>query len=106
MIRKLFGKGLFKATAFICGIALLVYIGLEYPPVLTRLGNFNLGLISVGSAILPGKWGGVVENTLRFGFGADKALLVTEAVFLVKLPLWPIATLCRKIFGQRQTATA
>jgi hypothetical protein len=99
IIRRLLGRGFFKTVGVVGGIALIVYVGYYYPPYLTKVGDANLWLISAATKLVPGTWGGIVENGLRFGFAADRAMLLVEAAALVKLALWPVTLICRQICG-------
>ena len=101
MIRNLFGKGLFKTIGIVGGLALIVYVGLKYPAVLSKTGDMNLWIVRNSTKLIPGEWGGVVENFFRFGMGADKLLLMAEAAGLIKIALYPFAMLCRTLFGKR-----
>jgi hypothetical protein len=78
------GHGLFKGTALVAAFALIVAIWFWDAPLLTETADYNLWLIKTATGILPGGWPSKVESALRI-FGADRALLLTEAVLLAKL---------------------
>ena len=78
------GRGIFKGTALIAAFALIVAIWFEDAALLTETADYNLWMIKIATGLLPGDWPGRVESALRM-FGADRALLLTEAVLLAKL---------------------
>jgi hypothetical protein len=78
------GRGIFKGTALIAAFALIVIVWFWDAALLTETADYNLWMIKVGTGMLPGDWPSRVESALRM-FGADRALLLTEAVLLVKL---------------------
>jgi hypothetical protein len=80
------GRGIFKGTALIAAFALIVAVWFWDPALLTGAADGNLWMIRVGTGMLPGEWPSRVESALRM-FGADRALLLTEAVLLAKLAL-------------------
>ena len=80
------GRGIFKGTALIAAFALIVAIWFEDAALLTETADYNLWMIKIATGLLPGDWPGRVESALRM-FGADRALLLTEAVLLAKLVL-------------------
>ena len=78
------GRGIFKGTALIAAFALIVAIWFEDAALLTETADYNLWMIKIATGLLPGDWPGRVESALRM-FGADRALLLSEAVLLAKL---------------------
>jgi hypothetical protein len=80
------GRGLFKGTALIAAFALIVAVWLRDAALLTATADYNLWLIRAASGLLPGDWPSRVESALRM-FGADRALLLSEAVLLAKMML-------------------
>jgi hypothetical protein len=57
---------------------------------LTRAADENLRLIRATTRLLPVDWSSRVESALRI-FGADRALLLIEAVAVVKLMMLAVA---------------
>jgi hypothetical protein len=78
------GRGIFKGTALIAAFALIVAVWLWDAALLTEAADYNLWAIKTATRYLPGDWPSKVESALRM-FGADRALLLTEAVLLAKL---------------------
>ena len=78
------GRGLFKGTALVAAFALIVVVWFQDAALLTETADGNLWIIKTATGILPGDWPSKVESALRI-FGADRALLLTEAVLLAKL---------------------
>jgi hypothetical protein len=78
------GRGIFKGTALVAAFALIVAIWFQDAALLTETADYNLWMIKIATGLLPGDWPGRVESALRM-FGADRALLLTEAVLLAKL---------------------
>ena len=78
------GRGIFKGTALVAAFALIVAIWFQDAALLTETADYNLWMIKIATGLLPGDWPGRVESALRM-FGADRALLVSEAVLLAKL---------------------
>jgi hypothetical protein len=80
------GRGLFKGTALVAAFALIVTVWFWDAALLTETADGNLWAIKRVTGTLPGDWPGRVESALRM-FGADRALLLTEAVLLAKLAM-------------------
>jgi hypothetical protein len=78
------GRGIFKGTALIAAFALIVAVWFWDAALLTETADRNLSIIKTVTGLLPGDWSSRVESALRM-FGADRALLLTEAVLLAKL---------------------
>jgi hypothetical protein len=78
------GRGLFKGTALVAAFALIVAVWFWDAALLTETADYNLWMIKTATGMLPRDWPSRVESALRM-FGADRALLLTEAVVLAKL---------------------
>ena len=78
------GRGIFKGTALVAAFALIIAIWFQDTTLLTKTADYNLWMIKIATGLLPGDWPSRVESALRM-FGADRALLLTEAVLLAKL---------------------
>ena len=78
------GRGIFKGTALVAAFALIVAVWFWDAAALTETADYNLWIIKKVTGTLPGDWPSRVESALRM-FGADRALLLTEAVLLAKL---------------------
>ena len=83
-IVRLIGRLLFKGAALVGAFVLIVGMWLWDASLLTRAADENLRLIKAISQFLPEDWASKVESGLRI-FGADRALLLTEAIALAKL---------------------
>jgi hypothetical protein len=83
-IVRLTGRLLFKGAALVGAFVLIVGLWLWDASLLTRAADENLRLIRAISRFLPEDWASKVESGLRI-FGADRALLLTEAIALAKL---------------------
>jgi hypothetical protein len=78
------GRGIFKGTALVAAFALIVVVWFWDAALLTETADGDLSMIKTATGILPGDWPSRVESALRM-LGADRALLLTEAVLLAKL---------------------
>ncbi len=78
------GRGIFKGAALIAAFALIVAVWFWDAALLTEMADRNLWMIKIATGLLPGDWPSKVESALRM-FGADRALLLTEAVLVAKL---------------------
>jgi hypothetical protein len=78
------GRGIFKGAALVAAFALIVVVWLWDAALLTETADYNLWLVKRATGVLPGDWPSKVESALRM-FGADRALLLTEAVLLAKM---------------------
>ena len=78
------GRLLFKGAALIVGLMLIVAVWFWDASLLTEAADQNLNLIREATRLLPDSWSSRVESALRI-FGADRALLLTEAVAVAKL---------------------
>jgi hypothetical protein len=84
------GRGIFKGAALICALILIAALWWWDAALLTRAADENLNLIKSVTALLPADWASKTESALRL-FGADRALLLTEAIVLTKLALLAVA---------------
>jgi hypothetical protein len=96
------GRGIFKGTALIAAFALIVIVWFWDAALLTETADYNLWMIKTVTGMLPGDWPSKVESALRM-FGADRALLLTEAVLLAKLVM--VATGYPFVFAGRGVRT-
>ncbi|MGD9617863.1 MAG: hypothetical protein AB7H90_22090 [Alphaproteobacteria bacterium] len=78
------GLGIFKGAALVAAFALIVAVWFWDAALLTETADYNLWMIKTATGLLPGDWPSRVESALRM-FGADRALLLTEAVLLAKM---------------------
>ena len=83
-IVRLTGRLLFKGAALVGAFVLIVAMWLWDASLLTRAADENLRLIREISRFLPQDWASRSKSALRI-FGADRALLLTEAIALAKL---------------------
>ena len=84
------GRWTFKAAALVGAFILIVAAWLWDASLLTRAADENLVLIKEVTRLLPRDWSSKVESALRI-FGADRALLLVEAVAVAKLLMLGIA---------------
>jgi hypothetical protein len=89
-IAKAAGRGLFKAAALVGAFALIVAAWLWDASLLTVAADGNLRLIRAAARALPPDWASKTESALRI-FGADRALLLIEAVAIAKLIMLGVA---------------
>ena len=80
------GRLLFKGAALVGGLVLIAGLWLWDASLLTRLADENLWLIRATARLLPAGWASRAESALRI-FGADRALLLTEAIAVAKLTM-------------------
>ena len=78
------GRWTFKAAALVSAFVLIVGAWLWDASLLTQAADQNLLLIKEVTRLLPRDWSSKVESALRI-FGADRALLLVEAVAVAKL---------------------
>jgi hypothetical protein len=78
------GRGIFKGAALVAAFALIIAVWFWDAALLTEMADRNLWMIKIATGLLPGDWPSKVESALRM-FGADRALLLTEAVLVAKL---------------------
>jgi hypothetical protein len=89
-IAKAAGRGIFKAAALLGAFALIVAAWLWDASLLTVAADGNLRLIRAAARTLPPDWASKTESALRI-FGADRALLLIEAVAIAKLIMLGVA---------------
>ena len=78
------GGGAFKGAALVGAFAIIVAIWWWNAFLLTAAADQNLQLIKILTGALPFDWGRKVESALRI-FGADRALLLVEAIAIAKI---------------------
>jgi hypothetical protein len=78
------GRGAFKGAALVGAFAIIVAIWWWNAFLLTAAAYQNLQLIKILTGALPFDWGRKVESALRI-FGADRALLLVEAIAIAKV---------------------
>ena len=84
------GHGAFKGVALIAAFLIVVAVWWENASLITTAADGNLELIKTVTGVLPFDWGSKTESALRI-FGADRALLLIEAVVIAKLIMLAIA---------------
>ena len=84
LLGTLIGRGVFKALALVCAFVLVIAIWFWDASLLTVAADENLRLIKTVTGLLPQDWASKAESALRI-FGADRALLLTEAIAIAKL---------------------
>ena len=92
----LLGRLLFKGTALVGGLVLIAAVWFWDASLLTKAADENLWLVREATRLLPADWASKVESALRI-FGADKALLLTEATALAKLVMLGLAFPFRRL---------
>ena len=90
LIARLAGRGVFKAIALIAAFIIIVALWLWNASVLTAAADENLRAIKAVTHLLPADWASKAESALRM-FGADRALLLVEAIALAKLIMLAVA---------------
>ena len=84
------GRGAFKGAALLGAFAIILAVWWWDASLLTAAADENLRLIKIVTGRLPLDWGSKAESALRI-FGADRALLLIEAVAIAKLVMLGIA---------------
>jgi hypothetical protein len=84
------GRWTFKVAALVGAFVLIVFAWLWDASLLTKAADENLALIKEVMRLLPRDWSSKVESALRI-FGADRALLLVEAVAVAKLLMLGVA---------------
>jgi hypothetical protein len=84
------GRWTFMAAALVGAFVLIVGAWLWDASLLTRAADENLRFIKEITRLLPLDWSSKVESALRI-FGADRALLLVEAVAVAKLLMLGVA---------------
>ena len=90
LVARTAGSGAFKGAAVVLGFAIIVATWWWDASLLTAAADENLRLIKIAAGALPLDWGSKAESALRI-FGADRALLLIEAVAIAKLVMLSIA---------------
>jgi hypothetical protein len=90
IIGRAAGRGAFKATALVGAFAIIVAVWWWDASLLTATADENLRFIKIVTGALPFAWGSKTESALRI-FGADRALLLVEAIVIAKVILLGIA---------------
>jgi len=90
LIGRAAGRGAFKAAALVGAFAIIVAAWWWDASLLTAAADANLQLIKIVTALLPFDWGSKAESALRLS-GADRALLLVEAIVIAKVVLLAIA---------------
>jgi hypothetical protein len=84
LIATLLGRGVFKAVALLGAFVLIIAVWFWDAALLTTAADQNLRLVKAVTRLLPFDWPSKIESALRI-FGADRALLLIEAVAVAKL---------------------
>jgi hypothetical protein len=90
LVARAAGRGAFKGAALVLGFAIIVAAWWWDASLLTAAADENLRLIKFVAGTLPLDWGSKAEIALRI-FGADRALLLIEAVAIAKLVMLGMA---------------
>jgi hypothetical protein len=90
LVGRAAGRGAFKGAALIGAFAIIVATWWWNASFLTAAADENLQLIKTVTGALPFHWGSKAESALRI-FGADRALLLIEAVAVAKIVMLGIA---------------
>ncbi len=90
LVGRAAGRGAFKGAALIGAFAIIVATWWWDASLLTAAADENLQLIKIVTGALPFDWGSKAESALRI-FGADRALLLIEAVAVAKIVMLGIA---------------
>ena len=81
------GRWTFKVAALVGAFVLIVFAWLWDASLLTKAADENIKEVT---RLLPRDWSSQVESALRI-FGADRALLLVEAVAVAKLLMLGVA---------------
>src|ERR1700741_3266858 len=90
LVGRAAGRGTFKCAALVGAFVIIIAAWWCDASLLTAAADENLRLIKIVTGALPFDWGSKAESALRI-FGADRALLLIEAVTIAKLVLLGIA---------------
>src|ERR1700756_2494903 len=90
LIWRAAGRGTFKGAALVGAFAVIAAAWWWAASLLPTAADENLRLIKIVTGALPFDWGSKAESALRI-FGADRALLLIEAVAIAKVVLLGIA---------------
>ena len=95
LILVLIGRLAFKGTAIVGALVLIAALWLWDASLLTSAADENLRLVRAATRLLPPDWASKTESALRL-FGADRALLLTEAIAAAKLILLALGAPLRR----------
>ena len=84
LIAAFVARLLFKGAALVGALALIAVLWFWDASLLTRAADENLRLVKEITRLLPTEWSSRIESALRI-FGADRALLLTEAIAVAKI---------------------
>ena len=90
LLVRLLGRGVFKAAALAGAFVIVAGAWIWDADLLTGAADANLRLIKLVAGLLPAEWGARTESALRI-FGADRALLLIEAVAIAKIVMLGLA---------------
>jgi hypothetical protein len=90
LVARAAGHGAFKGAALVGAFIIIIATWWWDASLLTAAADENLRLIKAATHALPFGWGSKAESALRL-FGADRALLLTEAIALAKLIMLAVA---------------
>jgi hypothetical protein len=93
------GRGAFKGAALVGAFFIIIAAWWWDASLLTAAADQNLQLIKTVTGAFPFDWGSKAESALRI-FGADRALLLIEAVAVAKVTMLGIAFFFRRL-GRR-----
>jgi hypothetical protein len=95
LIGRTAGSGIFKATALIGAFVIIIAAWWWDAALITAAADENLRLIKTVTGALPFDWGSKAESAMRL-LGADRALMLIEAVAIAKGVMLAIALLFRR----------
>ncbi len=84
LVAQAAGRGAFKIAALVGAFAIIIATWWWDASLLTAAADENLRLIKIVTGRLPLDRGSKAESALRI-FGADRALLLIEAIAIAKL---------------------
>jgi len=87
---SIISRGAVKATSLLGAFVLIVALWCWDASLLTAAADENLRVLTAATKLLPFDWASKVESASRI-FGADRALLLIEAVAGVKLMMLSVA---------------
>ena len=90
LVARAAGRGTFKGAALVFAFVIILAAWWWDASLLTAAADENLRLIKIVAGALPFGWGSKAESALRI-FGADRALLLIEAIAIAKLVMLGIA---------------
>jgi hypothetical protein len=95
LVARAAGRGVFKGAALIGAFVIIIAAWWWDASLLTAAADQNLQLIKTITRALPFDWGSKAESALRI-LGADRALLLIEAVAIAKGTMLGTAFLFRR----------